>query len=69
MARRRIKNIRVGRCAVSIYKDSEWNEFVVVTKSPHKRFSGSYHTTNMRDARGTAAHQIKVLRNARGWCR
>lgn len=68
MARRRIKNIRVGNCSVSIHKDSEWNEFIVTTKSPHKRHNGTYHTTDKPDARNTAAHQVKMLRQHRGWC-
>ena len=45
MAKRRIKNIRVGRCSVSIHRDTEWDEFVVTTKGPAKRFNGTYHTT------------------------
>lgn len=69
MARRRIKNVRFGRCSVSIHRDPEWNEYIVTTKSPHRRFNGTYHTTDMKDARSTAAHQLKMLRQrARGWC-
>lgn len=69
MARRRIKNIRFGRCTVSIHRDSEWNEYVVTVKSPHKRFNGTYHTSDKQDARSTAAHQLRMLRQrARGWC-
>jgi hypothetical protein len=73
MARRRIKHIRVGqRCSVDIYRDSSWDEFVVVTHGRIFRSSplkpATYHTTDKRDARSTAAHQIKILRRS-GWCR
>lgn len=67
MARRRLKNIRVGRCAVSIHKDSEWGEFIVTT-SGAGRMNGTYHTDDKRDARSTAAHTIKQLRKT-GVCR
>jgi len=65
MARRRIKNVRFGRCSVSIHRDSAWNEYVVTTKAPTKRFRGTYHTDDKRDARSTAAAQIRALRRAR----
>jgi hypothetical protein len=64
MAKRRIKNIRVGHCAVSIHKDSEWGEFVVTTKGAGK-MNGTYHTDDKRDARNTAATMIRQLRKAR----
>ena len=66
MARRRLKNIRVGRCSVAIHRDTEWGEFVVTTKGPAKRFNGTYHTTTKSDARGTAAAQIRWLRRIGG---
>jgi hypothetical protein len=67
MARRRLKHVQVGRCAVDIYRDSETRELVVRTTHAGKRDSGSFHE-DMRDARGTAAHQVRWLRNRR-WCR
>jgi hypothetical protein len=66
MAKRRLKNIRVGRCAVAIHKDSEWGEFVVITKGPVKRFNGTYYTALKSDARSTAAAQIRWLRRIGG---
>ena len=68
MARRRIKSVRFGKCSVSIHRDAEWGEFVVTTKGPAKRFNGTYHTGDKRDARGTAAAQLRWLRRI-GGCR
>ncbi len=61
---RRLKAIRVGRCTVSIHRNTEWNEYVVTTKAPSRRYSGTYHTDDKRDARNTAAAQIRQLRRA-----
>lgn len=63
MARRRIKHVRVGRCAVDIYRDSETREFVVHTTMYGGRRDSGYFTENKQDARNTAAHQAKWLRN------
>ena len=60
MAQRRIKNIRFGRCSVSIHRDSEWNEYVVTVKLADRRFNGTYHTSDKQDARSTAAHQLRI---------
>ncbi len=68
MAKKRIKSVRVGKCTVSIHRDSEYDEFIVTTKAPVKRWNGTYHTTEKGDARNTAAHQIRQLRRA-GVCR
>ena len=65
MARRRLKHIRVGQCSVSVYRDSAWDELLVVTKTPLRRWNGTYHTDDMPDARATAASQIRQLRRAR----
>lgn len=67
MALRRIKHVRVGRCSVSIHRDSEWNEFRVTVKAPGKH-GGTAHEETKRDARATAAAEIKRLRRA-GVCR
>ena len=66
MAKRQLKNIRFGRCSVSIHRDTEWAEFVVTTKAPVRRFRGTYFTDTIRDARSTAAHQIKLMRRMGG---
>lgn len=66
MARRLIKNVRVGRCAVKIYRDSDWNEYnvqqVVGGKIVGGREGGGYFTDNKQDARNVAAHEIRRLR-------
>lgn len=66
MARRRIKHIRVGRCSVSIYRDSDAGEFVVRQTVGGKitggRADGGYFTDDKSDARSTAAHMIRKLR-------
>jgi hypothetical protein len=68
MARKTIKTVHIGRCIVRIQRDAEWNEFVVATKAPVKKWTGTYHTEDKQDARNTAAQQIKMLRRA-GVCR
>jgi hypothetical protein len=68
MARRCIKSIRFGRCSVSIHRDREWDEYVVTTKGPARRFNGTYHTSHKGDARSTAAAQVRWLRRI-GGCR
>ena len=51
---------------MSIYRDSEWDEFVVVTKGgPSRRAMAkptTYHTTDKQDARNTAAAQARWLK-------
>ncbi len=61
MARRRVKHVRVGRCSVDIHRDSDAREFIVSAVVGGRRDSG-YFTEDRRDARGTAAHQVRRLR-------
>jgi hypothetical protein len=61
VARRRIKHVRVGRCSVDIYRDSDAGEFVVHTTVNGRRDSGAFET-DKRAARGTAAAQVRWLR-------
>lgn len=69
MALRRIHDpILVGRCRVDIYRDAEWNEFVVKTKAPTARLRGEYRTDDKQDARSTAAAQVRFLRKNRKAC-
>lgn len=65
---RSVKTVRFGRCAVSIKRDADWDELVVVAKSPVRRMSGTYHTGDMSDARATAADMIRRMRRS-GGCR
>lgn len=68
MARRTIKSVKFGRCAVTIAKDSYAGEYVVVTKVNGRVVGGKdggYFTDDKRDARATAAATIKQLRRAR----
>lgn len=66
MARRKIKTTRVGRCAVNIYRDSEWDEFVVQSVVGGKviggKEDGGYFTDDKADARSNAAHAVRLLR-------
>ncbi len=68
MAKRVNRTIRVGACTVSIKRNVAWGEYIVTTKTPVKRWNGTYHTEDKSDARSTAAHQIRTLRRA-GVCR
>lgn len=69
MGRRSIKSIRVGaQCFVSIHRDSEWNEYIVTSRGPAALHRGTYHTTDKKDARGTAADIIRRLRRS-GACK
>ncbi len=74
MARRLVKSVALGRCAVKIYRDSDTREFVVRTILPGGRVSGGkedggYFTEDKSDARGTAAAQIRWLRKHHPGCR
>lgn len=64
MARRLVHKTRVGRCAVLIYRDAEWNEYVVKTVIGG-RSTGTYHTGDKDDAQGTATHIARRLRAQR----
>jgi len=61
MARKLIRTTRVGpKCAVKIYRDSEYRVFVV--KTSHGAKSTEYETDDKKDARGTAAQQARWLK-------
>ena len=71
MARRLVKNIRVGSCAVKIYRDSYAGEYVVQEVVGGKVTGGrdgGYFTPDKSDARSTAAHIARSFRKAPG-CR
>lgn len=59
MVKRLIHTTRVGSCSVKIYRDSEWNEFVVKTSGVR---GDGYHTDDRGDARSTAAHEARWLK-------
>ena len=63
MPLRKIHTTRVGRCSVGIYRDAEYNEFVVKTTGAGK--DEGYYTDTKADARGTAAFQVRRLRKDR----
>ena len=61
MARRKIHSIPAGRGRViNVYRDSEWDEFVVQTVISGKvvggKDGGGYHTSDKDDALSTAEH-------------
>ena len=66
MAQRKIHETRVGsRCAVRIYRDSEYNEFVVKTIVNGRiegGKSGGAFESDKAAARGTAAAEVRRLR-------
>jgi len=62
---RKIHGTRVGRCAVNIYRNPEWGEYVVKTIINGRvqgGKDGGYFTSDKQDARGTAAQEIKRIR-------
>jgi hypothetical protein len=68
MALKKIHETRVGTCAVKIYRDSEYNEFVVKTIVNGKvqgGKSGGAFETDKTAARGTAAAEVRRLRRLR----
>ncbi len=66
MAIRKIHETRVSAsCAVRIYRDSDVNEYIVKTVVNGKvqgGKDGGYFTYEKADARGTAAHEVRRLR-------
>jgi hypothetical protein len=69
MARRLIKSIRVGRCAVKIYRLSDTKEYLVQTLTPwagkprvEGGEDGGAFETDPAAARGTAAFEVRRLR-------
>lgn len=72
MAIKLIHQTRVGaKCAVKIYRNSEYNEFIVKTVVNGRvqgGKDGGYFTDDKADARGTAAAEIRRLRKKRGSC-
>jgi len=65
MAQKKIHSTRVGSCAVNIYRDAEWDEYIVKTVVNGRvegGKEGGYHTSEKADARGTAAFQVQRLR-------
>ncbi len=58
MARRKIRTIAVGPCAVNIYRDPEYDEYVVRTVVKGKvvggKEGGGYFTSDKDDAFATA---------------
>jgi len=63
---RKIHGTRVGeRCAVNIYRNPEYDEYVVKTVINGRvqgGKDGGYFTTDKQDARGTAAQEVKRIR-------
>lgn len=67
MALRKIHTIRVGtRCAVNVYRDPEWDQFVVKSvvngKTVGGKEGGGYFTDDKEDAFGTAEAEAAHLR-------
>jgi hypothetical protein len=66
MARRKIHGIRVGKCAVNIYRDSEWDEYLVQSVVKGKvvggKEGGGYFTDDKEDAFGAAEAEVATLR-------
>ena len=64
MALKKIQEYVVGRCAVQIFRNPEYGEFVVKTVVNGKvqgGKNGGYFTDNKQDALDTAAVEIKRL--------
>ncbi len=64
MALRTLHTTKVGAYSIAIQRDSEWDEYRVTTKvggriTPH---GGVYYTTDKRDARGTAAAEVRRIK-------
>ncbi len=66
MASRAIHQTKFGACAVTIYRDTEWGEYIVKAKVAGKVEGGNrlggYHTDHKGDARSTAAHMVRELK-------
>lgn len=62
---KRIHSTRVGHCHVNIYRNAEYDEFVVKTVVGGRVIGGKdggYFTGDKQDARDTAAQEIKRIR-------
>jgi hypothetical protein len=72
MALKKIHETPVGAsCAVRIYRNPEFDEYVVKTVVGGKvqgGKDGGYFTSDKADARSTAAHEVRRLRQRPG-CR
>lgn len=67
MARRKIHTIRVGtKCSVGIYRDPEWDQFVVQSvvngRTVGGKEDGGYFTDDKEDAFSTAKAEAAHLR-------
>lgn len=73
MALKKIHETRVGaKCAVRIYRNTEFNEYVVKTvvggRVQGGKDGGAFESDKAA-ARGTAAAEVHRLRRQRGRCR
>ena len=64
MARKIVKKIPAGKHEVRIYRDSEWDEYVVRVFTDGKPEQGDgYFSTEKQDAIDTANHIAKQISN------
>lgn len=61
MARKKIAEVVNGSLVAVIYKDYDWNEYVVVAKGSPDPDASGYHTDNKDDAIGTARHMVGLV--------
>lgn len=68
---RKLKELKLGSCSAKIYRNAEWEEYVVKFSPPPKRLAkesdGAYHTDDKNDALATAEHELRRMRDA-GLC-
>jgi hypothetical protein len=60
-----LHSTRVGRCAVNIYRNAEYDEYIVksvVGGRVQGGEDGGYFTADKQDARSTAAAEVRRLR-------
>jgi len=65
MAQRKIREIAVGKCAVRVYRDPEWDQYIVKSIVGGKVVGGKeggYFTDDKEDAFGTAEAEAAALR-------
>ena len=63
MARRKIDAVSQGRFTATVYRDSDWNEYVV--RFGWLTSNADYFTTDRQDAFSTAAAEVfRAERNA-----
>ena len=69
--KKKIKSITAGRCVATVYRDSEWDEYVVKFSPGPKKLAkdsdGLYHTNAKDDAIATAEFELRRMQ-ARGEC-